>query len=256
MPARPSADRWLLLILQVPSKPDYLRVKVRRRLARLNALPLRDSVYLLPHSAATMEDARWLQREVEAEHGRVLVMGASVVAGVSDAELADAQARGHFEFDQVHTAPAAKRVRAAEYRGRTWVTRKDVHIDRIASAWLIRRFIDPKAKFRFVADDDFRPRPRDVRFDMFAAEFTHEGDRCTFETIVARFGLRDRALATVAHVVHDIDVKDARFGRSETAGISQLIDGICRSSSSDSERLQLGAAVFDHFYAASGVRRR
>ena len=165
----PSTDRWLLLILQVPSKPDYLRVKVRRRLSRINALPLRDSVYLLPNSAAAVEDARWFQREVEAAGGRVLVMGTNAIAGVGDAELTDAVASGHFDFDRAGKAPSGGRVRAVDYRGRAWITRRDVHVDRIASAWLIRRFIDPKAKFKFVDGDDYRPQPREVRFDMFAA---------------------------------------------------------------------------------------
>lgn len=246
----PSPEHWLVLILQVPSKPDYLRVKVRRRLTRINALPLRDSVYLLPYSPVAMEDARWLEREVAAAGGRVLVMGANTIAGVTDAELTKAVASGHFDFERASKAPPSVRVRVTDYRGRTWITRTDVHSDRIASAWLIRRFIDPSAKFKFVDGDGYRPRPRDVRFDMFAAEFTHEGDHCSFETLVARFGLKDHALLAVAQVVHDIDLKDGRFGRPETPGIAQLIDGICRTSSRDAERLQLGAAVFDHLYAA------
>ena len=68
--------------------------------------------------------------------------------------------------------------------GRTWVTRHGVHVDRMASAWLIRRFIDPQARFKFVAARGYRPEPGELRFDMFEAEFSHEGDRCSFEVLV------------------------------------------------------------------------
>ncbi|HVR85700.1 MAG TPA: chromate resistance protein ChrB domain-containing protein, partial [Planctomycetota bacterium] len=84
--------------------------------------------------------------------------------------------------------------RIRDYLGRTWVTRKDIHVDRMACAWLIRRFIDPKAKFRFVLGKTHVPRKDEVRFDMFEGEFTHEGDKCTFEVLVDRFRLEDQAL--------------------------------------------------------------
>lgn len=132
----------------------------------------------------------------------------------------------------------------------TWVTRKDVHIDRIASAWLIRRFIDPKAEFKFTALKDYRPKAGEVRFDMFEAEYTHEGDHCTFETLLARAGLRDRALRAIAEIVHDIDCKDSKFGRDEAPGIAALVRGLVRACPEDRARLQRGAAAFDDLYAS------
>jgi hypothetical protein len=105
-----------------------------------------------------------------------------------------------------------------QYQGRTWVTRTGVHVDRIASAWLIRRFIDRDATFKFVPAKGYAPEPGEVRFDMFEAEFSHEGDLCTFEVLCARFALAEPGLAAVAELVHDIDVKDGKFGRPETAG--------------------------------------
>ena len=84
---------------------------------------------------------------------------------------------------------------AAPVRGRTWVTRSGVHVDRIASAWLIRRFIDPEARFKFIRGQAYSPEPGELRFDMFEAEFTHEGEQCTFEVLRRRFGLEDRALS-------------------------------------------------------------
>jgi len=134
------------------------------------------------------------------------------------------------------------------YRGRTWVTRRGVKVDRIASAWLIRRFIDPRARFKFVAGQDYRPRAGEVRFDMFQAEFTHEGDLCTFEVLVRRFGLEDPALASIAEIVHDVDLKDARFGRSEAAGVDRLIAGIALCHPADPARLAHGGATFDALY--------
>src|SRR5512144_910976 len=111
-------------------------------------------------------------------------------------------------------------------RDRTWVTRQGVYVDRIASAWLIRRFIDPQAKFKVVAGKGYRPRPGELRFDMFEAEFTHEGDKCTFEVLLERNALKDPALRAIAEIIHDIDLKDDKFGRTEVAGIRTLVEGI------------------------------
>ena len=134
--------------------------------------------------------------------------------------------------------------------GRTWVTRRDVFVDRIASAWLIRRFIDPKARFRFVGSKTYQPKPGEVRFDMFEAEYTHEGDRCTFETILERAALRDRALMAIGEIVHDIDCKDEKFGREEAPGVAALVRGITRAQPDDEGRLERGAAAFDDLYAS------
>ncbi len=131
-----------------------------------------------------------------------------------------------------------------------WVTRQGVFVDRIASAWLIRRFIDPEARFKFVPAKGYVPQPGEVRFDMFEAEFTHIGDRCTFEVLLARSGIDDPALAGIAKVVHDIDMKDDKFGRPETGGIASLIEGIAAAHSDDNERLARGAALFDDLYAS------
>ena len=132
-----------------------------------------------------------------------------------------------------------------QYNGRTWVTRTGVHIDRIASAWLIRRFIDPTATFKFVPTRGYAPEPGELRFDMFEAEFSHEGDLCTFEVLCARFDLKEPGLAAVAELVHDIDVKDGRFGRAETPGLAAQIAGLALLHREDEARLQRGAELFD-----------
>src|SRR5436190_16511627 len=101
---------------------------------------------------------------------------------------------------------------ATALRNRTWVTREGVYADRIASAWLIRRFIDPEARFKFVAGKGYRPREGELRFDMFEAEFTHEGDKCTFEALLQRADLKEPALRAIAEIIHDFDLMDDKFG--------------------------------------------
>jgi hypothetical protein len=146
------------------------------------------------------------------------------------------------------SAGPPRRVSAAGYRGRTWVTRRGVQVDRIASAWLVRRFVDPNARFKFAAGQDYRPRPKEVRFDMFQAEFTHDGDLCTLEVLLRRFGIDDPALRVIAEIVHDIDLKDAKFGRPEAAGLARLLDGIALRNQADPARLAQGGAAFDALY--------
>jgi hypothetical protein len=132
--------------------------------------------------------------------------------------------------------------------GRTWVTRSGVHVDRIASAWLIRRFIDPEARFKFVRGQGYKPERDELRFDMFEAEFTHEGELCTFEVLIRRFGLADPGLRHLAEIVHDIDLKDTRFSRPEAPGIDHLIAGIAMRHQEDEARVNDGAAVFEGLY--------
>ncbi len=129
-----------------------------------------------------------------------------------------------------------------------WVTREHVQIDRIASAWLVRRFIDPSARFKFVPGRSHAPRANEVRFDMFEGEYTHEGDRCTFEVLLKRAGLDDPALAAIGEIIHDIDLKDGKFGREETAGIRTVMSGIAAAHREDEQRLARGAAVLDDLY--------
>jgi hypothetical protein len=140
--------------------------------------------------------------------------------------------------------------RPSRKSGRMWVTRQGVYIDRVASAWLIRRFIDSQARFRFVEERSHRPAAGEVRFDMFDAEYTHEGGLCTFEVLLSRFGLDDSALRAVGEMVHDIDLRDGKFARPETAGLERVIDGITRKHAKDQERLAQGAAVLDALYDA------
>jgi hypothetical protein len=312
--ARPDRGKWLLLIHQIPPKPDYFRVKVRRRLQRMGAVALKNSVYVLPHQDDAVEDFRWLLREIVADGGEATLCEARLVEGITQAELETMfAAERDVEYAEVVVAAqrlasrgdapsedagrpsevavelgrlrrrldeiqdidffgapgrraaeralssiearlsrqaAGKAPRGEEMRGHTWVTRRDVYVDRIASAWLIRRFIDPKAKFKFTDSENYQPKAGEVRFDMFEAEYTHEGDRCTYETLLERSGIRDRALRAIGEIVHDIDCKDAKFSREEASGVATLLRGLVRAHSDDATRLERGGLTFDDLYAS------
>jgi hypothetical protein len=324
--AEPTDARWLLLIHQIPPKPNYLRVKIWRRLQRLGAAAVKNSVYVLPRSEQAQEDFQWVAREIVEGGGEASICEARFVDGLSDRQVetmfhavrdveyaevaetargllkrigsgsrmsgakrarADAEVArlkrrsaeiGSIDFlgapgrravekllgdleGRLRTAartrpgPAASTTIRNREAGRTWVTRKGIHVDRMASAWLIRRFIDAKARFKFVPGRTYRPSPGEARFDMFEAEFTHEGDRCTYEVLVERFRLDDRALRPIAQIVHDIDLKDSKFGRPETPGIERLIAGIALAHRDDEERLARGSAVFEDLYEYFSTRK-
>jgi hypothetical protein len=158
---------------------------------------------------------------------------------------AEAAVRELLFASQSQAAPRA----GEKLLGRAWATRKPPWADRLACAWLIRRFIDPAARFKFVSPKGYHPLPAEVRFDMFEAEFTHEGDNCTFEVFLDRMGIDDPALRPIAELVHDIDLKDERFGRDETKGLEHLIDGLRLACDDDPERLHRGAQIFEELYA-------
>jgi hypothetical protein len=153
-------------------------------------------------------------------------------------------------------ASAADTQPLAGLEGKTWVTRRGVHVDRMATAWLVRRFIDPGARFKFVNERAYRPAPGELRFDMFEAEFTHDGDRCTFEVLLDRAGLDDPALRQIGEIVHDIDVKDGKFDRPEAPGLAQLVAGIAMAHQDDDASLERSAPVFDDLLTYFRRKRR
>jgi len=143
-----------------------------------------------------------------------------------------------------------------DLRSRTWVTRKGVHVDRIASAWLIRRFIDTKARFKFADAKTYQHRSRELRFDMVEGEFTHEGDFCSFEVLIQKTNLHDAALQEIAQIIHELDIGDGKYIRGDVEGIQALINGICASNKSDDGRLSAGSSLFDNLYEHFTNRRR
>jgi hypothetical protein len=136
----------------------------------------------------------------------------------------------------------------AEYRQRLWVTRPRPGVDRMASAWLIRRFIDVEARFGFARDRDALPEADAIPFDMFGVHFSHRADGCTFETLCTDFGIDDVAVARVAAIAHDLDLKDGRFGAPEAATVSSLIEGLQLAETDDQALLERGITLFDALY--------
>jgi hypothetical protein len=146
--------------------------------------------------------------------------------------------------------PLKKPLRLARSQmiGKTWVTREDIHVDRIACAWLIRRFIDPGATFKFVPPKPYETLSGEFRYDMHDAEFTHEGDKCSFEVLLERTGIKDPALRAIGEIIHDLDLSDSKFARPETPGIGHVVSGICRTQALDEARMARGGELFDHTY--------
>ena len=139
------------------------------------------------------------------------------------------------------------RLEAKNYRGKTWLTRPRPEIDRVGSAWLIRRFIDPRAKFVFAGAV---PSNREILpFDMVDVEFSHHGNCCTFETLIRRFGNEDKAVRKIAEMIHDADLEDEKFQRSECIGIDRVLKGWAKEGLPDKEILRRGFECFDALYS-------
>jgi len=312
----PSPPEWLLLIHVLPPKPDYLRVKIWRRLQGLGAIAVKNSVYVLPSNERTREDFQWLQKEIEGIGGESSLCEARFMDGLSDpqiralfnvardsdyAQLSEelretlaATAAGADQGDELRIRARRLRKRfdqilaldffdaggravseemlkqldealserratrdskgvAPEFLGRTWVTRPKLGVDRMASAWLIQRFIDRAAKFRFAPQKE-AAKSGELRFDMAKADFTHEGDRCTFEVLLERFSLSDLGLAAIGRIVHDLDLKDGKYRDEETAGIAAVLAGIEALHADDDQRLRSASMLLDALHRALNAK--
>jgi hypothetical protein len=328
MPGRnTTSPQWIFLIHQLPPKPTNLRVRIWRKLQKLGAVAIKNSIYVLPATEKTQEDFQWLKQEIESAGGEASVFKAASVEGATDQEIIAAfrktrdeefaaitaafdgltaaireQAHGKHlsagrlsahenEIDKLHgelerigsndffaakgraaaftayercqkelraaqgpkTKPSSSQTKAgkldvAKYQGRRWVTRRNLHIDRLASAWLIRQFIDKRPRFYFVADGETIE--GGIPFDMFGAEFTHHGEDCTFETMLKRFRLSEnKGLREIAEIVHDIDLKDDKFHRLEAVGLNAIIDGLSKVLRDDRKLLHQTGVVFDGLHA-------
>ena len=135
----------------------------------------------------------------------------------------------------------------SNFQRRLWITRPRPGVDRMASAWLIRRFIDPQARFGFAPDRHTVPEGP-VPFDMFGVEFSHQGDGCTFETLCSVFAIDEPSLSRVAAIVHDLDLKDGRFGAPECATVGAMIEGLQLAYQNDDDLLEQGIVLFDSLY--------
>ena len=323
-----SSTHWILLVHQLPARPTNLRVRIWRKLQKLGAVSIKNSVYVLPANEKTYEDFQWLKQEIESAGGEAAVFNAGSVEGATDEEIIrtfrevrDAEfealtaefdgltgrireqsrakhlspgrlAAHETELDKLHAeleriiandffnakrradavnaydrcqktirlsqAPAKKLsprrsglLAVADYQNRRWMTRCNLHIDRLASAWLISQFIDKRPRFYFVSDNETFEGA--IPFDMFGAEFTHQGEDCTFETMLKRFGLTHiRGLRDLAEIVHDIDLKDDKFNRLEAAGLNAIINGLSETLRDDRKLLQQTNLIFDSLFTLFG----
>lgn len=316
---------WILLVHQLPPQPTSLRVRTWRKLQKLGAVAIKNSIYALPYNEKTHEDFQWLTEEIESAGGEATVFRAGSVEDNTDAEIValfrsareNEYARLAGELESLARtlrhkgrslrAPAAAflrpeaelaRLRAelerigatdffkaknraavmslyqschkllhsslrrgagsgqhdslagvldlSRYQGRRWVTRRHLHIDRLACAWLIKSFVDRRARFVFVGEGE--PIRGGIPFDMFGAELGHHGGDCTFETMIKRFGLgADRALQSIGQIVHDIDLKDNKFSRLEAPGLDAVVSGLGQLVH-DRKLVQQCGPIFDGMY--------
>ncbi|HJU43963.1 MAG TPA: chromate resistance protein ChrB domain-containing protein [Vicinamibacterales bacterium] len=312
------APKWLLLLLQLPTKPAAARIKTWRRLQQLGSVAIKNSVYVLPNTAQAREDFEWLRAEVLAAKGQASIMIADALTEHEDEEIrtaflnqraseydavrgeidkvlrgprarvagparlaAERALRGGREeiarLDAMELIPAAARAKAVDaierlearlapdderipampaaattshdtYHARTWVTRPRPGVDRMSSAWLIQRFIDPKARFDFSAAPPPAGEKKRVAFDMFGAAFGHQGDRCSFEVLCDHFGIDDKAVRQIAKLVHDVDLKDQRYSLPEAPVVARMVEGLRATYADDNDLLTHGMAMFAALY--------
>jgi hypothetical protein len=320
-----AAKPWIILIYSLPAKPSGKRVSIWKKLKRIGAVLLKNSVYILPYSDELYERLQWLVQEIQAADGDVTLFKVGDIDSMPYQEIVDLfrQSRNkdykelaaecseladklekvsggepgeivdNFEqslkvlrerqaeiseidyFDAQSGIPSEKllsdialRLESLRAHGdddsslnrekwspeklkwKTWVTRPHIHIDRIGSAWLIRRFMDPNAVFIFAAGAEV---PEDaVPFDMMGSELSHHGEDCTFETFLKILDKKDKALQDIAEIVHEIDLKDGKFSRPEAPGLDALIRGISKQFEDDEKTLEAGIELFDALYVFLG----
>lgn len=208
---------------------------------------------LIETGPASGPDIAKLQKRLE-EVGRLDFFGSH---GRQEAEAALAELdRQRYQHPDVSRSDPLAHTETADLTGRTWVTRAGVHVDRIACAWLIRRFIDPDAEFKFVASRHYDPMLGELRFDMVDAEFTHEEDRCSFESLLLRANLSgDPALVAIGEIIHELDIADGKFARPETAGVGAMLSGVCASTDDDLQRIAMASAALDQFHSFFSNRK-
>ena len=140
-------------------------------------------------------------------------------------------------------------LRKGDFQGKQWVTRSRPHVDRLASAWLIRKFIDPHAEFIFQKGGEQISHGA-IPFDMLGVEFSHQGEDCTMETLLKRFAIKDPAVWEIARIVHDADLKDGKYGKEEAQGLNLLLKGMTDLHEDDKGLLEEGIRLFECLYRA------
>jgi len=315
-----------LLFYSTPSKPVNLRVRAWRKLAKVGAVQLKGTVYILPYNEEHYEFFQWLVSEIVSLGGEGAFARVEAIENMEERDIVDLFNRqreeeyGQIEkgidelerransirqgsenpgikallekvnkylreFDEVkrkdffasnagirlekrlkviedlikglsgidskRSVPAVVVKRLEEYQGKRWVTRKRPFVDRMASAWLIRKFIDEKATFDFIDEEELKALGKDVvAFDAMGAEFTHQMDMCTFEVLIKSFRLKSKALKNIAEIVHELDIKDDRHKKPEAKGVEEILIGIRKTAKDDRQALEQGMVVFEMLYAS------
>lgn len=307
---------WLILIHQLPAKPEALRMSVWRDLQKVGAYPLKNSIYLLPNLSDNFSNLENISLKIRENGGECFLLRSEQIDGVDlkvlkayfvsnadklftklnteletflktlkknptsenylmkakhtiggllkkfeDASQIDffgseAQQKAKkilFKIDEqmsifygTKKKPQIKIVSKSNYSKRTWVTRSDIKVDRIASAWLIQNFIDPQAKFKFVSDKNYKPKKLECCFDMFGGEFTHIDNLCTFEVLLKSFNIKDQGLESIAEIIHDLDFKDNKFELPETYTVETILKGIIKEYSDDLTRIEQASHFLKH----------
>ena len=315
-----------MLFYSTPSKPVNLRVRAWRKLAKVGAVQLKGTVYILPYNEEHYEFFQWLVSEIVSLGGEGAFARVEAIENMEERDIVDLFNRqreeeyGQIEkgidelerransirqgsenpgikallekvnkylreFDEVkrkdffasnagirlekrlkviedlikglsgidskRSVPAVVVKRLEEYQGKRWVTRKRPFVDRMASAWLIRKFIDEKATFDFIDEEELKALGKDVvAFDAMGAEFTHQMDMCTFEVLIKSFRLKSKALKNIAEIVHELDIKDDRHKKPEAKGVEEILIGIRKTAKDDRQALEQGMVVFEMLYAS------
>lgn len=251
MPTRDptTGDRWFLIQAHLPAGKSSGRVAIWRRLRKLGAVSLGGACWALPDGAENRESCEWIRRDLASLGGEALLFEARAVDEAVSSALSR-RARG--ETVAAGGAPAAdalSRLDPAQFRRRTWVTRPRPGVDRMASAWLIRRFVDPAARFEFDATDGGR-RGKAIPFDTFGAELGHQQGLCTFEVLARRFGVDDPAVQALARTVHAVDLHEPLPDGGEAALVERLVAGLRATHTDDHDLLAAGMAMFEALYAS------
>jgi len=218
---------------------DYARIMQLARKLKSGRLSPRQS-------AVAARSMKQLRREFESIHATDYFPGpAAVQAGELLAEMEMALTAPGEPSMKTGRIP---RLHRKDYRGRTWATRARPWVDRLASAWLIKRFIDPKARIVWLKDPKTCPR-RALGFDFDGAAFTHVGARVTFEVLLASFALEnDKGLERLGQLVHYLDVGGVPI--QEAAGLEMILNGARRQHTDDDRLLGEAAKTFDYLYNA------
>ena len=247
---RDGGDATLLRVDRIENmqEPDVVRQFQEARNHDYAALAERYRKLLKGRGPRLTEELARLAREM----ARITEIDFFEAPGRREVERAREAVEERIASGRGRPAGTAPPLDLAALKGRRWVTRPRPHVDRIASAWLIKRFVDPAAEFVFAPPDQI---PGDaIPFDMAGVEFGHHGEDCTFETLLRRTELRDRKLAVLAEIVHEADIKDQKFAREEARGIDLALRALLSAIKDDHEALAQGMTLFDGLYSTVGER--